>query len=147
METKVVNTHPDKHGRAKFDVNVRTGYFATPFKPGRACPACGKLLTVEHALAAFERYVNQRAVLDLEFRAALKGLAGKTLGCTCAPNPCHGDVLARCAEDLAAGVWEASGVATWYFSCLTGKPVTPETALKHLEYATLLAQAELLTPF
>lgn len=31
-------------------------------------------------------------------RAALPELAGKTLGCWCAPCACHGDVLARLAN-------------------------------------------------
>lgn len=33
-----------------------------------------------------------------ELLAALGELAGKTLGCWCAPEPCHGDVLVRLAE-------------------------------------------------
>lgn len=37
--------------------------------------------------------------------AALPELAGKTLGCWCAPRPCHGDVLVR-----LAGVRAGSGV-------------------------------------
>jgi hypothetical protein len=33
-----------------------------------------------------------------ELVAALPELAGKTLGCWCAPRACHGDVLARLAN-------------------------------------------------
>ena len=38
-----------------------------------------------------------------ELLAALPELAGKTLGCWCAPKACHGDVLARLAAELDSG--------------------------------------------
>lgn len=43
----------------------------------------------------FEAYLDTRP----DLLAALPELRGKTLGCYCAPNPCHGDVLARRAND------------------------------------------------
>jgi hypothetical protein len=58
--------------------------------------------TVEQAI---ERY---RAHLWAEVRSGrlpldrLAPLAGKTLGCWCAPGPCHGEVLAAAATWAAA---------------------------------------------
>lgn len=58
--------------------------------------------TVEEAI---ERY---RLHLWAEIRAErlplerLAALAGKTLGCWCAPGPCHGEVLAAAATWAAA---------------------------------------------
>lgn len=36
----------------------------------------------------------------IDLRDALPSLAGKRLGCYCAPLPCHGDVLADLVEAL-----------------------------------------------
>jgi len=38
-----------------------------------------------------------------ELMAAIGELRGKVLGCWCAPGPCHGDVLARIADEQGAG--------------------------------------------
>lgn len=44
----------------------------------------------------YERYLLESPGL----LARLYELKGKTLGCWCAPQPCHGDVLARHADAL-----------------------------------------------
>lgn len=44
----------------------------------------------------YERYLLESPHL----LASLHELKGKTLGCWCAPQPCHGDVLARRADAL-----------------------------------------------
>jgi hypothetical protein len=44
-------------------------------------------------IAAFERYL----LGSPELLARLPELRGKILGCWCAPDSCHGDVLARYA--------------------------------------------------
>ena len=49
-------------------------------------------------IARFRRYLAQKiraGEITLEELAALNG---KTICCWCAPDPCHGDVLARAAE-------------------------------------------------
>lgn len=48
-------------------------------------------------IAAYERYLAARP----DLLAALGQLRGKRLGCHCAPAPCHGDVLARYADNPA----------------------------------------------
>ena len=42
-------------------------------------------------LAEYEQYVRRNPALVHEIPL----LAGKTLGCWCKPNPCHGDVLVK----------------------------------------------------
>jgi hypothetical protein len=52
---------------------------------------------VELAVQKFEHYIRGRP----DLLAALPELAGRRLGCWCAPGPCHGDVLVRlCRERL-----------------------------------------------
>ena len=45
-------------------------------------------------IAQYERWI----VCQPELMAALHELRGKVLGCWCAPQPCHGDVLVRLAN-------------------------------------------------
>jgi len=49
-------------------------------------------------IARYEHWLMEQP----ELVAALPELAGKTLGCWCAPRPCHGDVLAQLARDASA---------------------------------------------
>jgi len=59
-------------------------------------------------IAAYERYVVTRP----DLMAMLPGLRGKVLGCWCAPQSCHGDVLARLADAAplprVTAYWHAS---------------------------------------
>jgi len=49
-------------------------------------------------IARYEAWLPEQP----ELIAALPELASKTLGCWCAPQACHGDVLARLAASAAA---------------------------------------------
>lgn len=51
------------------------------------------------AIKAYERRLR-RFMEDPGWRVELKALAGKTIGCHCAPQPCHGDVLVRLFLEL-----------------------------------------------
>ena len=51
--------------------------------------------TREEAIQAYERYL-----LDSELIHDLHELKGKVLGCHCKPQLCHGDILARLANQL-----------------------------------------------
>ena len=46
------------------------------------------------AIREYEAWLKQQP----ELMASLPELRGKTLGCWCHPKPCHGDVLARLAN-------------------------------------------------
>lgn len=43
----------------------------------------------------YEAYIRKRLAAEPALREALQGLRGKRLGCWCAPEPCHADVLVR----------------------------------------------------
>lgn len=103
--------------RAPFDVYIGRGPCPRTGEPGRwGNPFSHRPSTVAGVTAvatreeAIRRYAEWLwAELDAE-RISLKDLAelhGKTLGCWCAPRPCHGEVLARAAawatRTLASG--------------------------------------------
>ncbi len=84
--------------RAAYDVYVgRPSPFGNPFVIGRD----GTRATVIGQYRAW--LLAQPALVDRVRRE----LAGKVLGCWCAPLPCHGDVLA----DVANGVGAPEGGA------------------------------------
>lgn len=53
----------------------------------------------KEVIAEFEIYARMRMRQDPVFRQAVLDLKGKVLGCWCKPKACHGDVLARLAEE------------------------------------------------
>jgi hypothetical protein len=50
--------------------------------------------TREEVIKKFERYI----LTDRYLRIHARTLKGRTLCCWCVPEPCHGDVLARLAD-------------------------------------------------
>src|SRR3954447_24407299 len=54
--------------------------------------------TREEVIAKYEAWL----LTQPELYAALPELRGKVLGCWCHPKPCHGDVLARLADQAKA---------------------------------------------
>jgi hypothetical protein len=78
--------------RAAHDVYIgRPSKWGNPFVIGRDG-------TRDDVIARYEAWLLEQP----ELLAALPELAGKTLGCWCAPHACHGDVLARLANAPAA---------------------------------------------
>ena len=49
-------------------------------------------------IALYETWIRQQP----DLMAALPELRGKTLGCWCAPQACHGDVLIRLVDEIEA---------------------------------------------
>ncbi len=47
------------------------------------------------AIKAYEKRLRRFLDSDAGWRVELKALSGKTLGCLCAPRPCHGDILVK----------------------------------------------------
>ena len=77
--------------RAPHDVYIgRPSKWGNPFVIGRDG-------TRDDVIARYEAWLLEQP----ELIAALPELAGKTLGCWCAPKACHGDVLARLAASAA----------------------------------------------
>lgn len=93
MSTHVVNL---KH--EPYDVYIgRPGPWGNPYshKPSNV-QGTVIVSSVTEAIMKFEQYARS----DQEFVARIKReLKGKVLGCFCKPQPCHGDVLAKIAEE------------------------------------------------
>ena len=74
--------------RAAHDVYIgRPSKWGNPFVIGRDG-------TRDDVIARYEAWLLEQP----ELVDTLPELAGKTLGCWCAPRACHGDVLARLAN-------------------------------------------------
>lgn len=96
METKVVNI---KFGEI-YDVYVGRGSkWGNPFTHLKGNTKAEFVVdTREQAIKAYENYI-----LNGYGRHLLKDLyelKGKIIGCYCKPSQCHGDVLARLADEL-----------------------------------------------
>ena len=77
------------HGGRGREPSFRRSAWHNPFK-------IGKDGTREEVIERYERYLLEERP-DLVER--LPELKGKDLGCWCAPESCHGDVLVRLAEE------------------------------------------------
>lgn len=101
MRTKVVNIRSlpsDWRSKREYVYIGRAGHgldgkYGNPF---RLSPTESRGSTIER----FRDWLWTRIQTDGQFRQDVMVLAGKTLVCFCAPEPCHGDVLARAAEWL-----------------------------------------------
>jgi hypothetical protein len=88
--------------REPFDVYIGRGRgskWGNPFAVKQGTLARHRVATIEVALTRYEAWIRSQP----ELMAALPELRGKVLGCWCAPGPCHGDVLARLAEEVPGG--------------------------------------------
>lgn len=84
--TRVVNVK-----RENCEVFIgRPSKWGNPFKIGRDGDRA-------EVIAKFEDWISGQTQLLRD----LGELRGKTLGCYCAPEPCHGDVLARLVDETA----------------------------------------------
>lgn len=81
--TKVVNKHKDK-----YDVYIGRGsLFGNPY-------VIGVDGTREEVIEKYAQQFNL-ALQDPIFKKAVLNLKGKTLGCFCKPQACHGDVIVK----------------------------------------------------
>lgn len=86
--TNVVNIH-----KAPYDVYIgraghgQDGYFGNPYK------LYDESRRLEVVLS-YEEWFRFRLHIDPTFRQRVHALKGKTLGCFCKPQICHGDVIA-----------------------------------------------------
>lgn len=84
MAVRVVNRHRVR----SFDVYIGRGSkWGNPF-------VIGKDGTREEVIEKYREWILTRA----DLLNSLHELRGKTLGCSCKPKPCHGDVLAELVE-------------------------------------------------
>jgi hypothetical protein len=88
--TKVVHCKKEK-----FDIYIgRPSKWGNPFtfKKGTIAEF---VVPKDEVLTRYEEWLKQQPQL----MEALHELKGKTLGCWCKPSPCHGDILARLANE------------------------------------------------
>ena len=72
--------------------------WANPFKvrkPGKTYKK-GNYYSLEESIALYEDRIRNSP----ELWNALPELRGKTLGCWCKPNDCHGDVLVKLLDEI-----------------------------------------------
>jgi hypothetical protein len=82
MKTKVVRC-----GKEKYDVYIgRPSIFGNPFE-------IGKDGNREDVIKKYREYFYERIEKDINFRAKIRNLKGKILGCWCKPEDCHGDII------------------------------------------------------
>ena len=83
--------------REPYDVLIdRSTIWGNPFSHKLGTRAKFLVDTRDEAIAQFDVWVRARP----EFVAFVKQeLRGKVLGCWCSPKACHGDVLARIANE------------------------------------------------
>jgi hypothetical protein len=87
MKTRVVHCK-----KSKYDIYIgRPSKWGNPFR----IEDCDSR---EECIAKFRAWIMQQP----ELLAAVGELKGKTLGCWCKPQACHGDVLAELAD-----AWES----------------------------------------
>ena len=95
VKTRVVNIRKETCdvyiGRAG---HGKDGYFGNPFRL-EVTMARGSTLD------RYRKYFYHRLGTDDEFRKRIGKLQGKTLGCFCKPNPCHGDIIKEYLDRLA----------------------------------------------
>ena len=85
---KVVNLRKDK-----YDVYIGRGsIFGNKFRIGRDG-------TREDVIRKYERWFFWEVRKNENFLKEVLELEGKVLGCFCAPEPCHGDVIVEFLEE------------------------------------------------
>jgi len=102
MKTRVVHVKKEKYdvyiGRSgavlepgMITQKVTYGYFGNPFRIGRDG-------TREEVIAKYKVWFYERLKTDPEFKTRIEALKGKTLGCFCVPEKCHGNVIIEYLE-------------------------------------------------
>jgi len=83
--------------KAPYDVYIgRPSPWGNPFSHEEGTLAEFKVFSRTEAIRQFEIWLRAQPELVALVKRELKG---KTLGCWCAPLQCHGDVLAKIAND------------------------------------------------
>jgi hypothetical protein len=75
-------------GRGRCPRTGTPGHWGNPFRVGRDG-------TRAEVIAKYRRWLWSEIQAERVDLAELAALHGKTLGCWCAPSPCHGEVLAE----------------------------------------------------
>lgn len=80
-----------------YDVYIGRGsIYGNPFSHKDGTTAKYKVATREEAIRRFDEWIQTKPGLMVLVRQELRG---KVLGCWCRPKACHGEVLARIADE------------------------------------------------
>lgn len=94
-KTRVVNIRKETCdvyiGRAG---HGKDSYFGNPFRMEAAMTRGG-------TLDRYREYFYHRLSTDKKFRRRVNELQGRTLGCFCKPNPCHGNIIKEYLDLMA----------------------------------------------
>lgn len=83
--------------KARYDVYIgRPSIWGNPFSHKEGTLAQFRVATREQAIAKYEEWIRARPDMVALAKSVLKA---KVLACWCKPLPCHGDVLARIANE------------------------------------------------
>lgn len=98
--SRVVNVRKDAAEVARAVAEGVYVYIGRPSKWGNPFTHLTKSIAAhvvpkDEVLPRYESWLRQQP----ELMAALPELRGKVLGCWCKPRPCHGDILAKLADD------------------------------------------------
>lgn len=97
---RVVNIKSGEH----YDVYIgRPSKWGNPFRIGRDGDRAEVLRKYRKWLTAIGRDGRHRSL----FYDATTELSGKVLGCYCAPEPCHGDVIIEAMDAYWHGLWSS----------------------------------------
>lgn len=92
MKTVVVHLK-----KSSYDIYIgRPSKWGNPYSHKQGTQAQFVVPTVEEAIRKYEWWLKQQP----DLMDSLRELKGKVLACWCKPGPCHGDVLARLADEL-----------------------------------------------
>lgn len=99
--TKVVNIRSGD----KFDAYIgraghgQDGYYGNPHIIG-FCKLCKRTHDREDSIKEYKEYFYKRIAEDEAFRLGVKLLKDNVLGCFCAPEKCHGDIIKEYLDNL-----------------------------------------------
>jgi hypothetical protein len=80
-----------------YDVYIgRPSSWGNPFSDKPKSLAEVKVDSREEAIACYEKWLKRNPEM---IERAKRELRGKVLGCWCSPKACHGDILARIANE------------------------------------------------
>lgn len=85
--------------KSEYDVYIGRGSrWGNPFSHMPETKASHKVETREEAVSCYKEYLWHQMKEGFVTHADLLSLDGKRLGCFCAPQACHGDVIAAAVK-------------------------------------------------
>ena len=95
-KSTVVNIRDYQDWRRRGFVYIGRGsVFGNPYRMSKTCNR-------GEEIKLYEAYFYKKLAANPKFKSAVQSLAGKTLVCYCAPEACHGDIIASYLNDVSA---------------------------------------------